>query len=160
MNILSNTWKIGGSLKRFQRIFLLVAVAVRICGSMNLLFSAVRDVSVGKIYNVLAHRIKFKYPVFNFSRICSCLACHPLLFNGFLETLFTNYPTPFKIIATVAFRIQSRSKNHCRYLKQKLILYRKSGASKAVRRCRGIKVRETTASVQESSSTGIAGNCR
>ena len=113
----------------------------------------------GKIYNVLDHRIKFKYPVFNFSRICSCLACHPLLFNGFLETLLTNYPTPFKIIATVAFRIQSKNKNHCKYLKQKLILYRKSGASKAVRRCRGTKVRETTVSVQESSSTGIAGNC-
>lgn len=77
------TW---GDFKKISKNFLTVEVAVRTCGSISLFFSVNRDVSVRKVYNVLDHRINSKYPILDFSTIYLRLACHPLFFNGSLET--------------------------------------------------------------------------
>lgn len=75
-----------GDFQKISKNFLTVAVAVRTCGSISLFFSVDRNVSVGKVCNVLDHRINSKYPILDFSTIYLCLACHPLFFNGSLET--------------------------------------------------------------------------
>lgn len=75
-----------GDFKKISKNFLTVAVAVRTCGNISLFFSDDSYVSVGKVYNVLDHRINSKYPVLDFSTIYLHLACHPLFFNGSLET--------------------------------------------------------------------------
>lgn len=95
-----------GEFKTFKEFFL-VGAAVRTHGSPSLSFSAIRDVLVGKVYNVLDPRINSKYPILDFSRIYSFVSCYPVLSNGSLETLLTNHPSPFKTTATVAFRMQS-----------------------------------------------------
>lgn len=130
------------SLKRFLRIFSLVTVAVRTCGRTSLFFCAIRDVLGGKVDNVQDHRINSKNPILDFSRTESRLACRLFLFNASLETLLANHSTPFKTVAAAASRIQAKRKNHCRYLKQERLLYRKLHAHKAVRRSRRAKARK------------------
>lgn len=120
-------------------------------------FLPLRDVLVGKVHNVLDHRINSKYPILDFPRIFSFVPCHPALFNGSLATLLTNHPTSPHIIVTADFRIQSESKTTVGNLKQEWVLHRILDVCKALRRSGRKTLGKPLPVFREVGSTGIIG---